>query len=78
MSTVQINSFWQIGTDVFTHSLETDSFIYRYYFNAKRENIGLFYDKLTDKWDAAVVKNGWIKTQNMRVNRLVHQLNFAA
>ena len=71
-------NFWNIGTDVFINYYETDSFIYRYYVNRAKKNLGLFYDKLSDKWDAAVVENGQIKTRNIRINKRIHELKFAA
>ena len=71
-------NFWKIGTDVFVNYYETDSFIYRYYISRDRKNLGLFYDKLTDKWDTATVESGQIKTRNILVNKRIHELHFAA
>jgi hypothetical protein len=70
--------FWKISPEIFTQSLETDSFIYRYYINQDRENVGLFYDKLTGFWDTSYVANGRIMTRNIKVNKLIHELVFAA
>ena len=72
--TKEEKQFWSIRKDRYQQVIETDSFIYRFYINPIRSNIGVFYDKLKDKWDTAWVKNGKIITRNMRVNSNIHKL----
>ena len=76
--TTHERGFWKVSPEIFVQSLETDSFIYRYYINADKQNIGLFYDKLTKCWDSAYVSGGRIYTHNKKVNRRIHELVFAA
>lgn len=72
--TKQEKQFWKICQDRYKQVLETDSYIYRFYINPLQTNIGVFYDKLKDKWDTAWVKNGKIVTRNIHLNTKVHQL----
>ena len=71
--TPEEKQFWEIRKDRYKQVVETDSYIYRFYINPVKANIGIFYDKLMDRWDTAWVKNGMIKTRNLKVNRKLHQ-----
>ena len=72
--TKEEKQFWKVSTDIYKQIVETDSYIYRFYVSPLKSNIGIFYDKLLNKWDAAFVKNGVIETRNLKVNRMIHQL----
>lgn len=67
--------FWSINEDTYKQIVETDSYIYRFYINSIKANIGVFYDKLMDRWDTACVKNGKINTLNLKINKAIHQLS---
>jgi len=73
MTTVE-KQFWKVGADIYNQIVETDSYIFRFYVSPVKSNIGIFYDKLMNRWDAARVTNGKIETQNIRLNRMIHQL----